>query len=342
MDTLLKQIIEAAGVSGAEGEIAQIMLRELKKNCDSASVDNFGNVIAKKEKAGKKIMIAAHMDEIGLLVKYINKDGFIGFIKIGGIDDRILPGQRVIIKSKQGDCLGIIGIKPPHLQKDEERKQVIKYNDMFIDIGAKSKEEALKRVSLGDAIIFEPNSGVLNGKLCYGKAIDNRVGCYVLLKIMEKLKAVKSQVYAVATVQEEVGLKGARTAAFNIAPDFAIALDTTMAGDTPQVSERESSLKLGAGVAITIMEAGGRGLIVSEKIREMFISTAKKNKIKYQMDVLEGGMTDGAMIYLNREGVPTGVLAVPTRYVHSTSSVFHQDDLNATVALAVKVIEDYR
>ena len=338
MDPLLKRIIEATGVSGYEKEIAGIMSAELKKSCDDVRVDNFGNVIAKKGKGKCKIMLAAHMDEVGFMVKHITKEGYIHFIKVGGIDDRILPAQRVVIKAKKGDCLGIIGTKPPHLQKDEDRKQPLKYEDMFIDIGCASREAAEKRVEIGDIAIFEPNAGVLNGKLCYGKAIDDRIGCYALIKIMEKLD-VDAEVYAVATGQEEVGLKGARTAAFNVSPDYAIAIDTTIAGDTPQITERESSLKLGQGVAITIIEASGRGVIVNEKMKNLLMDTAKKNKIKYQVDVIEGGVTDGAIISMNKEGVPTGVLSIATRYIHAPTSVFHTDDLDTAVKLTIKAVE---
>jgi len=337
MDELLKEIIETAGISGYESRMAKVMQEELKKTCDHVEMDNFGNVIAKKGNGKRKIMLAAHMDEVGFMVKHISKDGFIYFIKIGGVDDRILPAQRVIIKSAKGDYLGIIGTKPPHLQKDEDKKNPLKYEDMFIDIGSKSKEETLSKVQVGDSIIFEPNSGVLNGRLCYGKAIDNRIGCYILLKIMEKLN-IAAEVYAVATAQEEVGLKGARTSAFKISPDFALAIDTTTAGDTPQISERESNLKLGDGVAITIIEASGRGLIVNEKMKELLINTAKDNKIKYQVDVIEGGMTDGAIIHMNKEGLPTGVLSVPTRYIHSPTGVFNLDDVDAAVELALKAV----
>jgi endoglucanase len=338
MDELLKKIINAAGVSGYESEIAGIMHNEFKKVCDEVSLDSFGNVIAKKGAAGKKIMLAAHMDEIGLLVKHITKEGYLNFIKIGGIDDRVLISQRIIVKSKNGDCFGIIGMKPPHLVKEEERNNQIKYSEMFIDIGAKNKEEAEKRVSIADPVIFEPNAGVLDKNLGYGKAIDDRVGCYALIKIMERIKA-GAQVFAVATVQEEVGLKGARTSSFKLAPDFAIAIDTTSAGDTPMIKENESALKLGEGVSVTVIEAAGRGIIVNEKIKDLFVETAKENKIKYQLDVLEGGMTDGAMININREGIPTGVLSVPCRYAHSPTGVFSMDDLNALIDLALKSIE---
>ena len=338
MDGLLKKIIEAAGISGYESEIARIMQAELKKSCESVHTDNFGNVIAKKGKGKLKIMLAAHMDEVGLMVKHITKEGFAHFIKIGGIDDRILPAQRVIIKAKKGDRLGIIGSKPPHLQKEEDRKKPLRYEDMFIDIGCKNKEEAEKAIEVGDIAVFEPNSGILNGKLYYGKAVDDRVGCYALLKIMQRLK-VNAEVYAVATGQEEVGLKGARTSAFGINPDFALAIDTNVAGDTPQISELESSLKLGSGVAIVIIEASGRGLIVNEKIKDLLIDTAKKNKIKYQVDVIEGGMTDGAIISMNQEGVPTGVLSIPSRYIHAPTGVFNIDDVESAIELTVKAVE---
>jgi tetrahedral aminopeptidase len=344
MDPLLKKILDASGISGYEKEISGIMKQELKKICPEVSIDNFGNVIAKNFPAGKsgkprkKIMLAAHMDEVGFLVKHINKEGFINFIKVGGMDDRILLGQRVIVKAKKGDVRGVIGSKPPHVLKEEEAKRPSKYDEMFIDIGCRNLEEAQKKVEIADSIVFDADSGHLNEDLYYGKAIDDRVGCFALIKIMEKLK-VSAEVYAVATVQEEVGLKGARTSSFLIDPDFALAIDTAVAGDTPGIRENESALKLGNGVAITIIEASGRGLIVNEKIKELFIETAKLNKIKYQVDVIEGGMTDGAMIYMNRQGIPTGVLAIPTRYIHSSTGVFNLKDLDATIELAVKVIE---
>lgn len=338
MDPLLKKIIDAAGTSGYEKEIAGIMFAELKRSCDEVRMDNFGNVIARKGKGKRKIMLAAHMDEVGFMVKHITKEGYVHFIKVGGIDDRVLPAQRVVIKSKKGDCLGIIGTKPPHLQKEEDRKRQLKYEDMFIDIGCSSREDAKKRIEIGDIAVFEPNCGVLNGKLYYGKAVDDRIGCYALIKIMEKLDA-DAEVYAVATSQEEVGLKGARTAAFNVSPDYAIAIDTTIAGDTPLISEQESSLKLGDGVAITIIEASGRGVIVNEKMKDLLTDAAKKNKIKYQIDVIDGGMTDGAIIYMNKEGVPTGVLSIPTRYIHSATGVFNIDDVDSAIRLTLKAAE---
>jgi endoglucanase len=337
MDDLLKKLLNASGISGYEKEIAGIMDAELRKICDKVEIDSFGNVIATKGKGKKKIMLSSHMDEVGLVVKHVTKEGYINFIKVGGIDDRILLGQRVLIKAKKGDVVGVIGAKPPHLQKEEEKKLPPKYEDMFIDIGCRSQEEALKKIDIADAVIFEPRAGILHDNLYFGKAVDDRVGCYALIKIMEKLK-VQAEVYAVATAQEEVGLKGARTSSFRINPDFALVIDTTMAGDTPQTKEAESSWKLGEGVAITIIEASGRGIIVNEKIKDMFIETAKRNRIKHQIGIVEGGMTDGAMIYMTSAGIPTGVLSIPTRYIHSPVGVFDMRDVEATIALATKII----
>ncbi len=339
MDTLLKKLLMVSGVSGFEKEVAGIMLSELKKYSDSAYIDDFGNVIAVKGKGKKKIMIAAHMDEIGLVVKYITKEGFLHFVKMGGISDHVLPTQRVIVKAKKGDVLGIIGTKPPHLQKDDERGKGLKYEDMYIDIGCSSREESEKYVSVGDSVIFEPSAGVLRGDLYYGKSVDDRVGCYALIQAMKQLKSVDAEVYAVATAQEEVGLKGARTSSFKIAPDFALALDTAVAGGTPHITERDTVLKMGGGVAINMVEASGRGLIVNEKVRDLLIETAKKNKIKYQLDIVEGGMTDSAMIYMNRDGILSGTLSVPSRYLHASTGVFDINDVEAATQLTVKVIE---
>ena len=340
MDKLLKDLFESSGISGYENEVAQIIKKELSKSCSDVKIDNFGNVIGKKGNGTKKIMIAAHMDEIGLVVKYINNDGFIYFVKVGGIADMVLPGQRVVIKAKNGDVLGVIGTKPPHLMTADERNKTVSHDNMFIDIGCSSKEEALKKVELGDQIIFEPNAGVLNGDVYYGKAVDNRVACYAMIKIMEKLSNdINAQVYAVATTQEEVGLKGARTSSFAIAPDFALVVDTTVAGDVPGIDEKTSAFKIGKGVGITLIEASGRGTIVNPTVRETILSVAKEKKINYQVAITEGGMTDAALIYMNREGILTGILSIPTRYLHASTSVFNKKDLDATIDLAVEVIK---
>ena len=327
MDKLLKELLVAPGISGYEEDVAAIMKREL--------------IIATKkgEKKAPSIMLASHMDEIGLMVRYIDDNGFIKFSNIGGINDQMLMNQTVTVHSSIAEpIVGVIGSKPPHLQTAEERKKLVTYDNMFIDIGCSSKEEVLKKVEIGDQIIFEPNAGVLNGDVYYGKAIDNRAGCYEMLKIMEKIN-VDAEVYAVATAQEEVGLKGARTSSFAIDPDFALILDTNVAGDVPGIEKKVCSLKIGSGIGITMIEASGRGTIVNNKVRRLMIDTAKENKIKHQIDIVDGGMTDGAVVYMNRSGILTGILSIPTRYLHAATSVFNIKDLQCGVDLSLKVIE---
>jgi endoglucanase len=341
MEKLLKDLLLADGISGYESNASKIAIDALLKVCDKVETDNFGNVIARKGNGKKTIMLAAHIDEVGMMVKYISEKGYIYFIKVGGIHDLILPGKTVHIINKNNEHFtGIIGTKPPHLLSNEEAQKPIKHSDMFIDIGLGSREEVLKVIDIGDQIIFEPCAGVLSGDFYYGKAVDNRIGVYAMIKIMENLpKNLDATVYAVATAQEEVGLKGARTSSFRINPDFALAIDTTIAGDVPAIAEKESALKLGAGAAITMIEASGRGTIVAPKVRELIINAAKENKIKFQIDVIEGGMTDAAVIYMNREGILTGILSIPTRYIHAPASVFNIKDVDSAVNIAVKAIE---
>ncbi|MDR0800416.1 MAG: M42 family metallopeptidase [Endomicrobium sp.] len=343
MEKLLKDLLLSGGVSGYEENVAIVMTDALFKVCDSVETDNFGNVVGKSGNGKKKVMIAAHMDEVGMVVKHIDEKGFIYFIKVGGINDSILPGKTVeIINKKGGHITGIIGTKPPHLMTAEEAKQPVKYDNMFIDIGLSSKDEALKVVDIGDQIIFEPSVGILNGDFYYGKAADNRISCYAMVKVMEALaksKDLDAEVYACATAQEEVGLKGGKTSSFRVNPDFALIIDTAVAGDMPGIEEKVSALKLGKGVAITMIEASGRGTIVSQKVRRLILEAACENNIPCQIDVIDGGMTDGAIIYANREGILTGILSIPTRYIHAPTSVFNIKDINSAVDLAVKVIE---
>ncbi|MDR1511397.1 MAG: hypothetical protein LBS15_01210 [Endomicrobium sp.] len=342
MEKILSDLLMCDGISGYEKNIAKIMTKALMKACDSIEIDNFGNVIGKLGKGKKKLMLVAHMDEVGMVVKHISEKGFIYFIKIGGISDLVLLGKIVKIINKNGECItGIIGTKPPHLMDTEESKKLIRYSNMFIDIGLYSKDDVLKVVDIGDQIIFEPNAGILNDNIYYGKAADNRVGCYAMIKVMENLvksKDINAEIYACATAQEEVGLKGGKTSSFSIDPDFALIIDTTVTGDTPEIDEKISALKLGKGVAITIVEASGRGTIVPEKVRKLMFDVAHENMIPYQIDIIDGGMTDGATINMSRKGILTGILSIPTRYIHAPTSVFSIKDVNSAVDLATKII----
>lgn len=334
---LLRELSEAHGVPGMEDDVRAIMMRELS-DCD-VEVDTMGNLIARKGSGSKKVMLAAHMDEIGLMVKHIDEKGFIRFTTLGGFYDATLLNQRVYVHASEGRKLGVIGSKPPHLMKEEEKKKALEYKDMFIDVGAKDRKDAEKiGISVGDYITFDRNFSVIRNGIITGKAFDNRLGCYVMLDVVKKAKG-NFTLYAVGTTQEEVGLKGARTSAFKINPDIAIVIDATTTGDHPGVKEEESAIKLGKGPAITVVDAQGRGLITNPKVKELLINTAKKHKIPYQLEVGEGGTTDATAIQLTREGVPTGVVSIPSRYIHTPVSVANTKDVENCIKLITRALE---
>lgn len=334
---VIKRLCEAHATPGCEDEVRGIIARELGEY--EQSIDKLGNLIVRKGEGKKKLMLASHMDEIGLMVKHIDKQGFIRFTTLGGFFDQTLLNQRVIIHTKKGRVYGVIGSKPPHLMKEEERKKVVEYKDMFIDIGAGKKEEVEKAgVRIGDYITFDRDFKELINGFITGKAFDDRLGCYVLIEVLKKANP-KVELYGVATVQEEVGLKGARTSAFKIYPDYAIAIDVTTTGDYPGVREEESGVKLGKGPTISIVDAKGRGLISHPKVRELLIETAEELNIPYQLEVGEGGTTDATAIHLTKEGVPSGVVSIPTRYIHSPVEVAKLEDIENTIKLLVGVVE---
>ncbi len=339
---LLSKLADSFGVPGNEGEIAEIMASELKKSGYKVEMDAIGNVIARSPAAKKKpLMLGAHMDEIGMLVKFINEKGFLRFVKMGGIDNRVLVNQRVVIQTEKGRIYGVIGNKPPHMQKAEEMKNAIDNKSLFIDIGAKDRKEAeAMGVRIGDSIAFDLPAKIINKKLITGKALDNRVGCYVLLEIAKKVK--NRNVVLVGTTQEEVSTfgKGAMIAAYNLEPSAFIAVDTSIAGDHPEMSEDEALIKLHKGPALCLVEAGGRGNVADSKLRDASISVAKKSKTPYQLEVIEGGATDAASVYGERGGIPSIAICVPTRYIHSNVAVCALDDIEKTAAYLVKLIEE--
>ncbi|TET65770.1 M42 family peptidase [Candidatus Bathyarchaeota archaeon] len=335
----LEKLSNACGVSGREDEVKGLMKKFLKPYVDEIREDKLGNVIGirKGKKNAPKVMLAAHMDEIGLLVKTVSKEGFLQFAKIGGIDDRILLAQKVIVYTEKGPLHGIIGSKPPHIQKEEERKKVITYDQLFIDIGAKNQEEAKKMgVKIGDPISFDVRFSKVGKDTVVGKAFDNRIGCTVMIEVMKRLNKNKCTVYAVGTVQEEVGLRGAATAAFGINPDVGIAIDVTVAGDMPGVKETEAPIKMRKGPSITVAD---RGLITHPKVLRLLVDAAEENKIPYQLEAGLPGSTDAARILLTREGVPSGVISIPTRYIHSPTALLSIKDAENSVKLTVAAIQ---
>ena len=337
----LERLSNACGVAGRETEVRDLVAELLKSYTDEVVVDKLENIIAikKGKKNQPKIMLAAHMDEVGLMVKHITKEGFIKFTKMGGIDDRILLAQKVNVYTDKGTLPGVIGSKPPHIQKEEERKKIVAYDELFIDVGAENREDAQQMgIKIGDAVGFEGKYTKLYKDIVMGKAFDNRAGCAVMIETLKQLEKTDCTVYAVGTVQEEVGLRGAATAAFGIEPDVALALDVTVAGDVPGVREFDTSVKMGRGPALTVTDSG---LITHPKVLRWLLDTASENKIPYQLETGLMGTTDAARISLTKQGVPSGTISVPTRYIHSPLGLISLKDAENAVKLAVAAIRRF-
>jgi tetrahedral aminopeptidase len=335
----LEKLSNAQGVTGRENQVREHLSEMLKPVADEIKVDRMENIIAvKKGKSGApKIMLAAHMDEVGLMVKNITKDGFIQFTKMGGIDDRILAAQKVVVFTKKETYPGIVGAKPPHIQKEEERKKIMAYDDLFIDVGAENREDATKMgIAVGDPIAFDVTYTKLSRGTVLGKAFDNRAGCAAMVETMKMLKDVDCTVYAVGTVQEEVGLRGSGTAAFAVDPDLAIAMDVTIAGDVPGVREIDTNVKLGKGPSLTVSDSG---VITHPKIMRWILDTASEDQIPLQLESGLLGSTDAARISLTRQGIPAGTLSIPARYIHSPAGIINLVDLENTAKLAAAAIQ---
>ena len=335
----LEKLSNACGVTGRESEVRELMIRLMTPYADEIVVDKLENVIAiKKGKSGApKIMLAAHMDEVGLMVKTITKDGFLQFAKMGGIDDRILPAQKVTVFSRKGQFPGIIGSKPPHIQKEEERKKVLASDELFIDVGAETKEAALELgISVGDPVGFDVKYTPLAKDVVIGKAFDNRAGCATMVETLKLTEKTDYTIYAVGTVQEEVGLRGAGAAAFGVDPELAIALDVTIAGDTPGIREFDTTVKMGKGAALTISDSG---LITPPKILRWLLDTAEEEKIPFQIETGLMGSTDAARISLTRQGIPCGNISIPTRYIHSPVGMLSLKDIENSAKLTVAAIQ---
>ena len=338
MIKLIRRLSEAHGVPGSKAEVSSIIESELKEVCE-INKDVMGNLIAKKSGGKKKVMLAAHMDEIGLMVRHIDENGFIKFITLGGFFDQTILNQAVVLHTRKGPLSGVIGSKPPHLMEEKEKDKVIKTKDMFIDVGAGNAKIADKMgVSIGDYITFDSQFKELKNGLIKGKAFDDRLGCAVMIEVMKQVNT-KHTLYAVGTVQEEVGLKGAKTSAYEIEPDAALALDVAPAGDFPGTTPEEARIKINKGPVITVADGKGRGIITHTSVRDSLVETAKKRKIPYQLEVGEGGTTDATAIQLTKGGVFSGVVSVPTRYIHTPVEVASIKDIKNTVKLVTSYIE---
>jgi len=330
--------------TGYEEEASRIWCDEAAKFADRTWVDLHGNAIAVVNEGGSpRIMLAGHADEIGLQIVYVDNAGYLFFTGLGGWDPQILPGQRVRIKTDSGVVLGVIGRKPIHLLTPEERKDVVKLEDLWIDIGASDKEEALKIVTLGDAGVLDYDFMELRNGLVVGRGLDDRIGAFTVLEAARLAKDLhpKAAIYTVATVQEEIGCRGATTAAFGIDPMVGIAVDVGFSTDTPKLDDQKKKIgeaDMGKGPIV------GRGPNFNPKLLSHMLAAAKANDIPYQMKSFSRPTgTDARAIQISRAGVATGLVGIPSRYMHSPSEIVHLDDVeNAAriIAHTIATIDD--
>jgi len=333
---LLKLICETPGAPGHENRVRELVMKEIKPLCDEVSIDKMGNVIGlKKGAARKKIMSAAHMDEIGFIITHIDNKGFLRFHTLGGFDPKTLTAQRVIVHGKE-DIIGVMGSKPVHLMSTEEKNKAPKIEDFYIDLGL-PKKQVEKIVSVGNSVTRQREM-IEMGNCVNSKSIDNRVSVFVLIEALRKLKGkIPYDFYACFTVQEEVGLRGALVAAHHIEPDFGINIDTTIAYDTPGACAHEMVTELGKGAGIKIMDSS---TICDTRMVEFLKNTAIKNKIKWQSEILPAGGTDTAGIQRNgKTGSIAGAISIPTRHIHQVIEMADKTDIQNCIDLLVNAVK---
>jgi putative aminopeptidase FrvX len=326
---ILRELSEAVGVSGDEGDVRAILLDAVRGHVDEVKVDALGNVLAFQRGTGRqrlRVMLAAHMDEVGLMVAGHDNDGFLRVRAVGGIDPRLLPGALLQVGSER--IPGVIGVKPIHLLKEEEGQRAPKVDDLVVDIGAQGKDEAKRLAPLGTYAAFATRFREL-GPTVTGKAFDDRVGCAVLVELLRGAR-FRFDVHAAFTVQEEVGLRGARVAAYAIEPDCAFALEGTIADDIPKDKDVSPTTELGQGPAITVMD---RSYIADRRLVRLLTTTAEALGIPYQIKQPGIGGTDAGAIQPAREGVPSVTVAVPCRYIHGPVALMSLDDFDNTARL---------
>jgi putative aminopeptidase FrvX len=336
---LLKELSEAFGPPGHESDIAVLMKKHLKGLGDVAQ-DGLGSIICRQKGSADepRIMMAGHMDEVGFMVKSITKEGFIKFLPMGGWWGHVLLAQKVRIRTRKGDVIGVVGSKPPHELQEEERRKVLELKDMFIDVGATTYFDVTKRLGIraGDPIVPEAGFTVMsNERLYLAKALDNRMGCALVVDALRRLSKTPhpNTVYGVATTMEEVGLRGAQTSVASVKPQVAIALDVGIAHDTPG-SIGDGDEKLGAGVGILAYDAS---MIPNVKLRDLAIDICEKQKIPYHLGTVERGGTDAGRFHMYDTGIPSLVIFIPTRYIHSHSTIMDRKDYDNAVKLLVEL-----
>ncbi len=338
---LLKELTEAAGIPGYEDQLRALVLPEIKAVCDEVSIDALGNVIGVKHGTGaeprRKVMLAAHIDEIGFMVKHISDDGFLRLQPLGGFDPRSLFQQRVMVQASDGNAYrGVLApaAKPAHLLTEAERGKAPQLSELYVDL-ALPGDKVKKAVQLGDMVTLDRTTEEI-GDCVIGKAMDDRVSVFVMIEAMRALKKSACDIYVVATTQEEVGLRGATTAAYAVAPDISIALDVTLAMDLPGAAGEDRITALGQGTAIKLMDSSA---ISHPKLVRFFRDVAEREKIPYQLEILPRGGTDAGAMQRVRSGSPAITLSTPTRYVHTVNEMVHKTDLQAGIDLLARVLE---
>ncbi|GAB4407368.1 MAG: M42 family metallopeptidase [Bacteroidia bacterium] len=332
---LLRKLCLTPGPPGGEQPIREVVLREVSHLADSVEIDNMGNLFAlKRGKRELKAMAAAHMDELGFIITHIDDDGFARFHTLGGYDPKTLTAQRVIVHGRE-DLMGVMGSKAIHLMSQEERGKAPKLGDYFIDFGM-SGEEVRKRIWVGDKATRERDLVMVGDCVCT-KSLDNRISVYILIEALRMMAKPAYDFYAVFTVQEEVGMRGATTAAHRIGPDFGFGLDTTIANDLPSAQEHEKITRLGKGTAVKIMDSS---VISDERMVRFMEAVAERHAIPFQREILTGGGTDTAPLQRAGNGAIAGCISIPTRHIHSVVEMCHRDDIDASVRLLARCIEE--
>ncbi|MGI6633515.1 MAG: M42 family metallopeptidase [Bacillota bacterium] len=325
MKDLIKKLTEAFGPSGAEDNIREVIRKEVEPYVDEISVDALGNLIARKKgTGGKKVILDGHMDEIGLMVTHIDDNGFLRFGNIGGVSPFVALGQRVYFEN---GTMGVIGSE----RVDDPKN--LKLEKLYIDIGAKDKKDAESKVQVGTSCAFHQTFIDLGDRVV-AKAMDDRVACAIIIEVLRRLEKTDNDIYAVFATQEEVGLRGARAAAYGISPDVGIALDVTRTGDTPKGVTMD--VALGKGAAIKVKDSS---LICHPALKNYMVKIAEEKGIQYQMEVLEAGGTDSGAIQMTKSGIPAGVISIPCRYIHSPGEMVDIGDVEACVQLAKALCE---
>lgn len=340
---LLKNLLESFGPAGFERETAQIVKNHVTPYADEVTSDKLGTVIFKKRgtQDTPRILLAGHMDEVGFVISGIDDSGFLTFNPLGGWFDQVLLSQRVTVRTKRGDLLGLVASKPPHLLTPDEQKQIVTKDKMYIDIGTSTKKESEDLgVRIGDpAIPWSPFTLIQNGRLALGKAFDDRIGAFIAIEAVKKLKEEAvfhpNTVYGAATVQEEVGLRGAQTVAHVVDPDAAIVLEVDISGDVPGIKSYEAPCKVGKGPTILTFDAS---MIPNQPFKEFMIDVAEKHGIPYQLSQVSKGGTDAGRIHLNRAGCPSIVVGVATRHIHSHAGILSIEDTENAIKLTVEAV----